>query len=190
MDSNRVQQALISLEDRFRELRDLGQKRLQVQETTISDLRNELSGAIAAEMEAAKQLQELRNKYNQSVEDLHNEYEHKIKDLSDQLTRKSTEVETLRVRCEIFAQRARQAELLKQRLEDLQGALKEKTREEEQMLEIISSLSERSKSLKSEIQAETQKRSQAHSVLAGSFTLLRRYASLNSRLMQALSGSK
>lgn len=168
MDSNRVQQALISLEDRFRELRDLGQNRLQVQETTISDLRDQLSRAIAAEMEATKRLEDLRD-----------QYEHKSK-----------EVDSLRVRCEIFAQRARQTEILKQRLEDLQEALKDKTREEEQMLELVSSLSERSNSLKSEIQVETQRSARVHNALAGSFTVLRKYACLNSRLIQALSRSK
>lgn len=163
MESNSVQQALISLEDRFRELRDLGQNKLQDQETTIGELRNQLSQAIAAEMAASQ----------------------KIDDLSSKLEHKSKEVDILRVRCEISAQRARHAEALKQQLETARATIQEKIQEEEHMLEIISDLNTRNQELRSEARSLTQSVQQSHAYLTKSFALLNRYNQINSRLTKA-----
>lgn len=174
MDSNSVQQALISLEDRFRELRDLGQNKLQAQETTIGELRNQLSQAIAAEMAASQKIIAAEMAASQKIDELSSKLEHKSK-----------EVDILRVRCEISAQRARHAEALKQQLETARATIQEKIQEEEHMLEIISDLNARNRELRSEARSLAQSAQQSHAHLTKSFALLNKYSQINSRLTKA-----
>ena len=93
METNNLQLALTTLENRFRELSSLGDQQLQTHENTISELKERLSHAIGSQKTTETQLQSCKEAYTQELEDL------QIK-----LQRRDEEVGHLRVRCEVLLQ--------------------------------------------------------------------------------------
>ncbi len=103
MELSHVQSGLTSLEDRFRELRILGEQQLQDHENTIANLQQQLSQAIA-QQQAAEKLHEIdRLKLQQRID----------------------EISYLRIRCEVLLQQTKETELLKQKVQRLEDHLEQ-----------------------------------------------------------------
>ena len=130
MEANNIQRALTSLEDRFHELRNVGEKRLQANERTIYDLQEQLANAIGCQHET----------------------EIKLRATEEELLLRSEEVNYLRIRCEVLLQEAKQVEQLQTQTQKMQAHLEQSKLEDEQLLINLNQTLEDNKKLRIKVE--------------------------------------
>lgn len=124
MESNTLQLALASLENRFRELSSLGEQQIQTHENTIFDLEERLSHAIGSQLATEAQLKSSEDTFAQEVAGL-----------QAKLQRREEEVDHLRVRCEVLLQQNERTEAYQAEIQGLNQYIDQSRLEDQHLVE-------------------------------------------------------
>jgi len=122
MELSNVQSALASLEERFHRLSVNSRQRLQKQETTIAELRQQLAEMIAKHRTAEA-----------SQRDQNISHELEMTALCRKLEVRKEEVDNLRIRCEVLLQQSRRAQALEAEVQRLNEYIHQCEQEDQEL---------------------------------------------------------
>ena len=180
MELSNVQSALASLEERFHQLRVDGERRLQQQETTIAELRQQLAEAIGKNRTAETKLAALES----AQTDQHIAHEQEIAGLQNKLKARNEEVDHLRIRCEVLLQQSMRTQALESEVQRLTDYIRQSEQEDQQLyVQLSRSLDDRREqaALSNDLRAQLKHARRSQEKLT---TLLHKKQHLFTRLLQ------